>query len=123
MTCEKITFLPPCDPELDRELLNELIHEELKVLMLVLGSSDDARILAERGNKSAGAINEPFWVVWIRAPEAVDDVLAGLQDPRGLLVEGALGIVLTFNDEIHTVFTSLPSSLKILSAFVNAGKL
>ena len=123
MTCEKITFLPPCDPELDRELLNELIHEERKVLMLVLGSSDDARILAERGNTSAGAINAPPWVVWIRAPETVDDVLAGLQDPRGLLVEGALGIVLTFNDEIHTVFTSLPSSLKILSAFVNAGKL
>ena len=61
MPFEKTTFLPPGDPELARELLNELIHEELKVLMLVLGSSDDARILAERGNKSAGAINEPFW--------------------------------------------------------------
>jgi len=58
MTFETTTFLPPGDPELARELLNELIHEELKVLMLVLGSSDDARILAERGNKSTGAINE-----------------------------------------------------------------
>ena len=58
MPFEKTTFLPPGDPELARELLNELIHEELKVLMLVLGSSDDARILAERGNKSTGAINE-----------------------------------------------------------------
>ena len=56
MPFEKTTFLPPGDPELARELLNELIHEELKVLMLVLGSSDDARILAERGNKSAGAL-------------------------------------------------------------------
>ena len=61
--------------------------------------------------------------MWIHAPEAVDDVLAGLQDPRGLLVEGALGIVLTFNDEmtlhlgavrVHLRYHGVPCSEVVL---------
>lgn len=118
----KTTLLPTDDAATAREILEDLVYEEPHVLLLVFGTSDDARTLAERGSRNAGAREEPWWVVWIRDPECVRETLEGFANPRELDWEGALGVVLNCEDEIHAVFTTLPRHLEILAAFTSAAR-
>lgn len=116
----KTTILPTDDAALAGQMLTHLIHEEPYVLLLVMGTGADAQALAERGSRCSGAKGEPWQVVWIRDPNGVKSILDALQNPKDAPTTGALGMVLSLEDSIYEVFTTLPSNLDIITAFVGA---
>ena len=67
----KTTILPTDDSALAQRMLRDLIYEEPHVLMVVLGTGDEANTFAERASRNAGAQTEPWWVVWARRPDGI----------------------------------------------------
>lgn len=123
MPLNKTTILPTDDDELATRILKELIHEEPKVLLLVLGAGKASEQFATRADKLAGAEKEPRWVVWIRNPDAVQDTLDALS-VNGKLekkLKNAHGLALSLVDEICDVIEDAnPSLVRILAAYLRA---
>lgn len=124
----KTTILPVEDVALAKELFQRLIHEEAKILLIVLGSDMEAKTTVERASKLAGLDFEPHWVVWIRNPAPLEDdimQLKGAQDAIADLSSTRL-FALNFSDVVKDVIRideGIPDFTRIQLAWMNAEEL
>ena len=125
MELKKTTILPSDEKSLARRMFNELVHEEPYVLMVVLGKGREAETFVQRAAKLSGAEGEPRWVVWVRKPEQIADLICALQgsDRLGQDLGQIRGFSMSLTDSVRDVIPAsepVPSLSRILLAYVRA---
>lgn len=119
----KTTILPTDDAQLAQRVLRDLIYEEPLVLLVVLGTGEEANTFVERASRNAGARNEPWWVVWARKPKAMQPVLDDLTGKKLGDVDKLRGFTLSMSDRVVDTFLlsdPVPDQLAILTAFMRS---
>ena len=123
----KTTILPTDDKDLAMRMFRELIFEKPAVLMVVRGRDADAETFVQRADRLAGEEIDPRWVVWVRKPEQVEEVVQELKRTAELLrkIPTSRGFSLSLADEVKDVIAGsepVPSLVRILKAFTKAEK-
>lgn len=98
----KTTILPESDKELSRKMLNERIHDVFGVLFIVFGKEEDAKITVDRADALAGDSTEKRYVVWVRNPDHVIDIIKTLDTTK----------IIDWNKKLLTVVTSYADKIK-----------
>ncbi len=123
----KTTILPTDSKTLSNQILGHLIHDEPFVLIVVIGSDAEAQKLAERASARAGDKDDPWWVVWARRPNHIEEEVRSLTGSNQLPsdLSTVRGFTISFADEIIEVFPRtdpIPHNLKIIGAFIKAAR-
>ena len=84
MYIEKTTPLPTDDIALADAILDCYLHEQQKVLFIVLGDDMYSRRLVEKADRWAGLIEEPRWLMWVRNRAHVKQLMVDIKDPNKL---------------------------------------
>lgn len=122
MPLTQTTILPTDDPALARRMLEELIHEEPLVLLVVQGADDVAERTVRRADKLASL---PRWVVWARHADDIAPVRETLQGDPDLIAElaDAQAFALSLSDTVQDVIRAeepAPDLVRLLLAFLRA---
>jgi hypothetical protein len=118
----KTTILPESDKELSRKMLNERIHDVFGVLFIVFGKDEIAKITVDRADALAGDSTEKRYVVWVRNPDDVMDIIKTLDSDYTIdKNKKLLALVTSFADKIKDVRYSLNQPLDfdvIMQAYI-----
>lgn len=125
MYIEKTTPLPSDDVALADAILDCYLHEQQKVLFIVLGDDLYARRLVEKADRWAGLIEEPRWVIWVRNRAQIVQLAADLKDPNKLIKnwDTVLAFTASINDNICDVIATTTDEIKasqIIRAYARA---
>lgn len=125
MYIEKTTPLPSDDVALADAILDCYLHEQQKVLFIVLGDDLYARRLVEKADRWAGLIEEPRWVIWVRNRTQIVQLAADLKDPNKLIKnwDTVLAFTASINDNICDVIATTTDEIKasqIIRAYARA---
>jgi len=125
MFLEKTTVLPTDDADLAVRMFRQVVFEEPRVVMVVLGAGAEAETFATRADRLAGTLDEPRWVLWARNPDDVKDEIAELKGSaalkRGLI--RSRGFSLALDDEVRDVIRAsepVPSLTRVFEAYARA---
>lgn len=119
----KTTILPESDKELARKMLNERIHDIYGVLFIVIGTEEYSKVTVDRADSLAGDSTEKRYVVWVRKPDDVLDILKSLDTSPPAIdwSKSVLSIVTSFSDKVKDVHYSSGKPLdfdEIMDAFI-----
>ncbi len=71
-------ILPSDDQSLSKDIFTHYVHNEARVLLVVLGKDDEAKALVEKAAKLTGSAGGPRVVIWARKPTQIDEETAEL---------------------------------------------
>lgn len=125
MVLRKTTILPTDDPAEAQRMLREWIEQQPQVLWITFGNDADAKLTAERGDATAGTLDDARWCVWARDRAAVEPVISGLghgtfKRPQ---VASARAITLSRDDDIRDVLPAskpVPNFTRSVAAWIRA---
>jgi|APLak6261669570_1056073.scaffolds.fasta_scaffold14559_2 hypothetical protein len=119
----KTTILPESDKELSRKMLNERIHNVFGVLFIVFGKEEYAKVTVDRADALAGDLTEKRYVVWVRNPDDVLDIIKDLDISKKIdWSKQVLSVVTSFADKIRDTRYSTDKPLDfdvIMEAYIN----
>ena len=126
LVLERTTILPTDDKHLARALFRELVHEQAKVLLIVLGTGKEAETTVQRADKLARAA-ALRWVCWARKPAHLQEDVRELADSGTLAdeLEATRVFTTSFGDEVRDRIPGtdpVPSMTRLLLAFARAEK-
>ncbi len=104
MNYEKIITLPQ-NPQKAISIFEDLIHNQVYVLFVVLWDDDISDKLLDLGSKAAGGLSDPGMVVWITNPETIQSVIDQLNDKTGSInnLNSVRAFMLSISDNIVDV--------------------
>ena len=125
MYIEKTTPLPTDDIALADAILDCYLHEQQKVLFIVLGDDMYSRRLVEKADRWAGLIEEPRWLMWVRNRAHVKQLMVDIKDPNKLIKnwDNVLAFTVSINDNICDVINNTTEEIKssqIIKAYARA---
>jgi K+-sensing histidine kinase KdpD len=124
LVLERTTILPTDDKNLARAMFRELVHEQAKVLLVVLGTGKEAEATVQRADKLARSA--PLrWVCWARKPLHVQEDVRELKDSGSLAdeLEATRVFATSFGDEVRDKISAsepVPSMTRLLLAYARA---
>jgi len=130
MKLERTVVIPTDDPDLARELFQNLVYKEAILLVVVLGKTDKAKRAVECADQCADAVIAGFKrkVVWIREPDILSNELASLKPGRQNLADTELDRVVAFSvslaDSVMDIVTmdDTIDFVRMEMAFLKAGE-
>lgn len=125
MYIEKTTPLPTDDLALADAILDCYLHEQQKILFIVLGDDMYSRRLVEKADRWAGLIEEPRWLMWVRNRAHVKQLMVDIKDPNKLIKnwDNVLAFTVSINDNICDVINNTTEEIKssqIIKAYARA---
>ena len=125
MYIEKTTPLPTDDIALADAILDCYLHEQQKVLFIVLGDDMYSRRLVQKADLWAGLIEEPRWLMWVRNRAHVKQLMVDIKDPNKLIKnwDNVLAFTVSINDNICDVINNTTEEIKssqIIKAYARA---
>lgn len=125
MYIEKTILLPTDDLLLADTIMDSYLHEQRKVLLVVLGDDMAARRLVESADRWAGIMTDPRWVIWVRNRSHIATLANDLKDPQHLVSnwDNVLAFSVSLSDNICDVIgytTAYIKPLTIQKAYLRA---
>ena len=125
LVLERTTILPTDDKSLARSMFASLVHEQAKILLVVLGKGEDAETTVQRADRLTGHGGVPRWVCWARRPDHIQEEVAPLIGGADLAerLEATRAFSLSLSDEVRDEIQSadpVPSLTRLFLAFVRA---
>jgi hypothetical protein len=125
MDFRKTTILPADDKSLSRRMFTEMVNEKPYVLMVVLNKGSEAETFARRADQLAGGMDEHRWVVWVRKPEQIEDLVRDLIGANKLPtpLKNARGFSTSLSDDVRDVIggeEAVPKLTRVMLAYARA---
>jgi len=123
---ERTTILPSDDKKLAKAMFRQLIHEQAKVVVVVLGTGAEAETTVQRADQVART-GVWRWVCWARKPEHIREDVAELKGAGDLpeKLDTTRVFSTSFGDEvrdrIHTT-EPVPGITRLMQSYVRAEK-
>lgn len=126
LVVERTTILPSDEKDLARAMFRQLVHEQAKVLFVVLGKGDEAETVVQRADLVART-STWRWVCWARKPEHVQEDIRALQGSGDLAdtLDQTWGFSTSFGDEVRDRVLKtepVPGITRIMLSYARAEK-